>query len=215
MTGSQIITKFRNMVNDQLEGDFEYQLLNDAKNEVEQEQTWEVLKYLDSSATVSQGETMTTTHALPSNFLSPIVLFVGNDYTPYTLFSFEEGRMYRDYTRGFVINNAGSTYSLTGTAGATNTIYLYYTKYSDDITSTTSWSAFPARFHDILALKMAKIYYAANAGEKGRAWDDRWEQEYKLSLDAMKKWDFNLKNRAKQWNMSLPPYNPDPKVGFY
>lgn len=214
MTGAEIITKFRNYVNDSLEGDFEYQLLNDAKNEIEQLTTWEVLKYMDSSASVAVGDTIATTHALPSNFNTPIALFVGTDYQPYNLISFEDQRLYRDFTRGWVINAASNTYSLTGTAGTANTIYLIHTKYSDDITASTSWTAFPARFHDILAIYMAKIYYTANAGEKARAWDDRLEKLYTGTLNQMKMWDFNLKNRAKQWQQPLG-YNTNPRVAFY
>jgi hypothetical protein len=214
MTGSQIVTKFRNYVNDSLEGDFEYQLLNDAKNEIEQLVTWEVLKYMDSTQTVNSGDTISTTHALPSNFNAPIALFVGSDYQPYNLISFEDQRLYRDFTRGWIINAASSTYALTGTAGVTNTIYLVHTKYSDDIAAGTSWSAFPARFHDILPIYMAKIYYTANAGEKGRAWDDRLEKMYTDMLKQMQMWDFNLKNRAKQWSQPIG-YNSNPRVAFY
>jgi len=212
MTGSQIITKFRNLVNDQLEGDFEYQLLNDAKNEIEQLATWEVLKYMDSSQTATQGQTSSTTHALPSNFNAPIALYVGSDYQPYTLVAFEDQRLYRDFTRGWFINSASSTYSLTGTVGATNTIYLLHTKYSDDIAAGTTWAAFPARFHDILALHMARMYYTANSGEKARSWDDRLEKYYTGTLNQMRMWDFNLKNRAKN---QLTPMGTNPRVAFY
>ena len=217
LVGSQIITKFRNYVNDSLEGDFEYQLLNDAKNEIEQLAMWEVLKYMDSSQTVTAGDTSSTTHALPSNFNSPLSLFVGTEYQPYTLVSFEDQRIWRDYTRGWFINAAGSTYALTGTAGATNTIYLLHTKFSDDIAAATSWSAFPARFHDIIPLYMARMYYTANSGEKGRSWDDRLEKYYMDTLNQMKMWDFNLKNRAKQWSfpMGYAGSHGNPMVAFY
>jgi len=216
MTGLEYITKFQNMVDDVLDTDFMYQLLNDAKNEVEAEQGWECLKYCDDSQYANQGDTIAVTHPLPANFISPLSLFVGLDYTPYSIISFEDVRRFRDVTRFFVIDYAQNTFALTGVAGQAGTIYLNYFKFSDDITDSTTWSAFPARFNDILTLKMAQLYYSANAGEKSRAWDDRWKAYYESTMNAMKKWDFNLKMRAKQSPYSNWQHgNPDPRVAFY
>lgn len=216
MTGEEIIVKFRNMVNDQLDGAFEYQLLNDAKNDIEAEQAWEVLKYIDSSQTANVGDDLTVTHPLPSNFNYALGLWVGLDYSPYNLVPFDEQRTYRDVTRGFIINSAADTFALTGIQGTPGTIYLAHIKYSDDITAATTWSALPARFSDILALKMAQTYYAANAGEKARAWDDRWKAYFESMLNSMKKWDMNLKNRARQIGSGSVGYGaPDPRVAFY
>ena len=218
MTGEQIVTKFRNMVNDQLDGDFEYQLLNDAKNDIEAEQAWEVLKYIDSSQTANTGDDITVTHSLPSNFAYPLSLYVGLDYMPYTLVPFDDQRKYRDMTRAFIINSAAGNYALTGIQGQGGTIYFSHIKFSDDIEANTSWTAFPARFHDILALKMAQNYYAANGGEKARSWDDRWKAYFDSTLNSMKKWDMNLKNRARQisgYPNNFGNYSSDPRVAFY
>lgn len=212
MTGAETITKFINMVDDVIDSDFAYQLLNDAKDLIEGERIWEQLKAVDSSQTATQGETQSTTHALPTRFALPIKLMVGDDYQPYDLINFEDQRNYRDNSRGFFIDQANGTYALTGTVGKTATIYLYHTKYSADITSGTSW-AFPSRFHTLLPYKMAQIYYAADAGEKSRSWDDRWALYYDTAFKAMEMWDAQLKMRAK--SIKQYTFGPDPRVAFY
>lgn len=212
MTGSECTTKFQNMVDDQLDGDFMYQLLNDAKDDVESDRVWEVLKYLDSSQTATVGDTISTTHALPTRFSLPIKLIVGQDYDPYTLINFEDQRDLRDTSRAYIIDSANSTYALTGVVGATGTIYFFHTKYSPDITANTSW-VFPSRFHSILPLKMAQMYYAADAGEKSRAWDDRWKMYYDQAMSQMAQWDAQLKMRAKRSNLNRG--GVEPRVAFY
>ena len=40
---------------------------------------------------------------------------------------------------------------------------------------------------------MAKVYYAIDAGDKSRAWDDRWEAHYAILRKAFIDWDADLK----------------------
>ena len=93
----------------------------------------------------------------------------------------------------FWLDWANETINLGQTA--TNTVNVYYTEYSADLTASDTWQ-FPERFHSLIPYKMAEIYYAADAGEKARAWDDRWSAQFERML-----------NRAYQWNDSIKVRN--------
>ena len=203
MTGQEVITKFTEMVDDELSDDLMLQLLNDAKDEIESLQIWEQLKAVDSSRTET-----TASIALPTRFALPIKLYVGTETDPYTNVPMEDARFYQNDSRAFYIDLANSVYYLLGTRASSNTIYFYHTKYSADIALATSW-AFPSRFHSILPLKMAQLYYAIDAGDKARAWDDRWTKYYNEKLDQMTAWNDLLKARANRRTVGLHRTYPE------
>lgn len=200
MTGQEALTKFENMVTDELDQDLEIQLYNDAKNQIEESQLWEKLKKKDLTQSVTAGQTQATTHPLPTRFALPIKLQMLTDRTPYSLINFEDQYMYQDNSRLWFIDFASETYAITGTIGKSDNVVLFYQEYSTDLASGTlnsySWS-FPTRFHDLIPLKMAQIYYAIDGGEKARAWDDRWGAYYQFRLEQMRQWDAMLKMQAK------------------
>lgn len=192
MTGAQIITKFQNMVDDVLDTDFMYQLLNDAKDEVEGMLAWEQLKR-ETSFSISAGYAYTTVAtALPTRFALPIRMVEYSSYLPYDKFDFDDLHAKVNAPYGYFIDLAGGNIYLTGSAHSAKTMYFYYTAYSADITSGTSW-AFPDRFHSILPLKMAELYYASDAGERGRSWDDKWAIQFERELGRMMAWNDKLK----------------------
>lgn len=196
MTGAQIITKFREMVDDQLEEDFEYQLLNDAKDEVEAETTWEQLKK-ETSYSVSSGYSYTSAlGTLPTRFALPVRMTEDSAYTEYDAVSFDDRYAKANHPYGYFIDLAGGNIHLTGENHNAKTMYFYYTDYSADLTSSDTW-VFPARFHSIIPLKMAELYYAADAGEKSRAWDDRWSAQYERKLAQMLEWNDQIKTRNR------------------
>ena len=184
MTGAQIITKFINMVDDELDEDYMYQLMNDAKDEIETDNAWEQTK-ISTSITASST-------ALPTRFNVDILLTDGS--SKYTKIKKEDQdvRSYDVYTYYLDIN--GDTIEIINYNSAT--LILYYTATSADLISTTSWS-FPARFHSILPYKMAQLYYASDAGEKSRAWDGRWEKYYTQKWNSMIAWDNRLKSKNR------------------
>jgi hypothetical protein len=197
MTGATIITKFNNMIDDVLDSDFAYQLLNDAKNEVEAMRLWEQLKK-ETTYTVSSGYSYTSAlTALPTRFANDILLTEATNFSPYNKYSFEDLYAKKNAPYGYFIDLASGNLHLTGENHVATTVYFYYTQYSADLSSSSSW-AFPERFHFILPLKMAELYYAVNAGEKGRSWDDRWSNQYERILNDMFAWDDNLKTRNRR-----------------
>lgn len=192
MNGATAVTKFRELVDDQLDSTLEYQLLNDAKNEVEAMREWEQLKF-ETSYSVSSGYSYTSSlGALPTRFAMPCRMVEDTSYVDYSKYDFEDRYSRANAPYGYFIDLAGGNLHLTGQNHSAKTMYFIHTRYSADIESGTSW-AFPERFHSILPLKMAELYYAADAGEKSRSWDDRWAIQFERELNRMYAWDDRLK----------------------
>jgi hypothetical protein len=188
MNGAQIITKFRNMVDDQLDADFEYELLNDAKNEVEEMAFWEILKRTTSFSGAST--------AIPSNFSRIIRIAENNNYIFYDSIPIEDKDFYSDNAYIYYIDWENSLIVILD-SNNTKTKNVYYQITSTDIDEGTEW-VFPERFHRILPIKMAELYYAADAGEKGRAWDDRWAAQFERVMGQMYAWNDSLKLRNRK-----------------
>ena len=182
MTAAQIVTKFTNMVDDVLDTDYTYQLLNDAMNEVESMAVWEILKR-------STSFTGTST-SLPTRFQRVLTIVDSSGYVDYKQIPFEQKDMYISTGFTFYINYSDSTINILQNNGVTKNVY--YSIYSADLTSGDTWG-FPAWCHSILAYKMAEIYYASDAGEKSRSWDDRWSAQYERMLNRMFQWNDSLK----------------------
>jgi len=196
MLASEMITKFQNMVEDELDSDFEYQLLNDAMNEIESSRPWEMLKKKTSFTGTST--------TLPTRFLQDVSLVESGSTTTYFKIPFEQQDIYTSGGFQFYIDLANDTLHLTDTT-VSRTMNLYYTQYSADLTASDTW-VFPAWAHKIIPLVMAKLYYAADAGEKARAWDDRWTLYQNQMMDRLETWDDRLKSGSRR--QRGVPYNP-------
>lgn len=207
MDGATIVTKFQNMVDDVLDEDFTYQLMNDAKNEIEAERLWAQLKSSQNYTVPSGYDYDTALGSLPTDFAIDDKIVEDDGYTRYDKVAF--GDLYEQKTQayGYYLDMANNNLHLTGENHAAKTIVLYYGQFSDDITSTTEW-VFPSRFHMILPLKMAKLYYPSDAGEKARAWDDRWDDEYNRISKLMFLWDDSLKARNFRGRSRVNQDNP-------
>lgn len=192
MTGLECITKFQNMVDDALDTDFMYQLLNDAKDEVEGVIAWEQLKR-ETTYSVPAGYSYTSTIGnLPTRFSMPVRMVEDTSYLEYQKVDFDDRSRKALQSFAYFIDLADGTISLAGQNHNAKTMYFYYTNYSPDITSSTSWT-FPERFHSILPLKMAELYYLSDAGERGRSWDDKWAIQYERALAGMVAWNDKIK----------------------
>jgi hypothetical protein len=194
MIGSSIITFFRGLIdNDSLDSDFEYSLMNAAKDKLESEREWEFLKKVDSSAVTTDSAI-----TLPTDFYAPLYLFITGETQPYSQIPFEQATMLNSVGRCFYIDFANSRYYLLGSPTAGQTIYFYYLRQTDDLAAATS-PVFPAKFHKILAYEMAKMYYAADQGNVVDAsynWSPFWKAEYESLRSRMIDWDNAIKKRA-------------------
>jgi hypothetical protein len=201
MTASEIITKFRNMVDDQLDADYELQLVNDAKDEVEAMKDWEVL-IKEQSYTITAGQSYADSQSLPTRFIQDLRV-IENDDLEYTKISFQDRYQKINSTNAYFLDMANNKIGFAGLNLPALTMYLYYTQGSVDMGLSDSWTPFPERFHKIIPYQMAKIYYASDAGEKGRAWDDRWDAYYQTCLSQMTQWDDRLKTKNRRVRQSL------------
>lgn len=202
-------TKFENMVDDVLDTDFVYQLMNDAMNEVETMEVWAQLTK-EQTYSVTSGYSFTSAlGTIPTRFLLDIKMVEDDGNIPYEKVDFSDRINKKNNPLGFFIDlNAGNIH-LSGENHSAKTMYFYYTEYSADLiaTGSTNWG-FPDWCHSIIPLKMAELYYAADAGEKGRAWDDRWSAQYERMLARMETWNDSIKIRNRRSYSRTPNSTP-------
>ena len=204
MTGAQIITLFQNIVDDNVDDDFELDLLNNAKNELEMERDWEFLKYMDTSLTWAVSDVYTTAHTLPSGFLKIVSVYLSGHLHPWVGVMMEHRERFKDLWGRYFIDYRQSNLHLCGVTGQSRTITLCYIKATDDLTTATSW-AFPAKLHRMLAFKMAEIYQggvdyddiAARMGTKNFA-------QYQILKRLAENWDADLKAAAMNYQSATP-----------
>lgn len=192
MTGTELIAKVESMVDDVLDSDYALQIVNDAKDEIEGMAAWEQLKREQSYSVSAGASYLAAIGVLPTRFALPLSMTEGGSYVPYRKYDFEDRQARENASFGYLIDLAAANVYLTGTNSAAKTMYFYHTQYSADLTVSTEWS-FPERFHALLAYKAAEIYYASDAGEKARSWDDRWSSQYERGLGRMMAWNDQLK----------------------
>jgi hypothetical protein len=182
LIGSEILTLFAQIIdqegNNPLDSTFAYQLMNLAKNKLEEETDWEYLK--------KKWSIITT--VLPTDFSEPVKIVCNQ--SPIPLRPFEDYEFYED---GYYIDYANLTINALTTYSPTP--ILTYKKTTDDIAAGTS-PAFPARFHPILAYEMAFVY---QAGIDGDDLNFRMSAEHKIQYGMLKKlmlsWDADIKAR--------------------
>ena len=195
MTGAEIITMAEGLVDDSFGDTLGYQLLNVAKNLIEEERPWEMLKKLDETKSRAVGDTIATTKTLPTDFRLPFKLFVGDEAGEYFLIPFEEKHRQQSAARKYLLDMANGVIRFTGTCTLAGTIHNYYIRTTDDVAAGTS-PVWPSRFHPLIAFKMAELFYPVDAGEKARAWDDRWNTVHTNLRSLMVGWDNALKLAA-------------------
>ncbi len=196
LTGTQLITKLQNIVDDVLDETLALQLLNDAKDELESMHIWEQLKR-ETTFTVSSGYTYTSAlSALPTRFALDVRMVQSGGQPEYDKVAFDDLAAKQNSPNGYFIDLYSGNVHLTGTGHSAKTMYFYYTEYSTDITTSTSWS-FPGRFHYLLPIKAAELYYMADAGERSRSWDDKWAQQFERGVRLMEVWNDSIKLRNK------------------
>lgn len=214
MTGKDIKEMFEGLVDDSstIDDDLAYQLMNFVKDKIELLRDWEFLKKVDTSKTAT-----TSAILLPSDFLSPLWIYIGEDSTPYTEIPFEQARSFQYNSHRFYIDHRNQNYYLLS-SDASGTIYFNYLGMTDDITENTS-PIWPAKFHKLIPILMAELFYPVDQEEQGLSWDSKWEQVGSSFLGPMILWDENLKARAQengydiydfQGGIKTPEWYPSP-----
>ena len=201
MTGQNILDLFHNLIDDTVEGDFALDLMNNAKDILESERDWEMLIKEDATNTTTVGYTFANAITLPTDFLNVVGIFVG-DYEQLPI-PFEKQRDWKDSQARYFIDYANKELHICGKVGTSETIYIYYIYQTDDLTADTS-PVWPAKFHKLIAFKMADIYFQSIDA------DDLTRQQYighRLQADLLYKqllqWDAGLK-LAKMGGSTAP-----------
>lgn len=214
-TWEQLQTFFHTLVDDSLDEDSEVELANVAKDEIEGERDWIILKAVDESQSSSSSDTYKTgPKTLPTGYLHTCdqgnSLFIGSDRNPYYLIPFEKREVFQNTARRWYLDLANNQYYISAT-GISGTHHHFFIKRSDDITtsSTTLWK-FPNRFNPLIAFKMAELFYAVDRGEKSRSWDDRWAAQRSVLYNGLVRWDWRLQGKSNRQGMSGPNIDSDP-----
>jgi hypothetical protein len=199
MTGAQIISLANSIADDTIPSDYDYILLNIAKNKREDMRPWEMLKKSDATKTAAVGDTYQTAKALPSDWRYTYLLMVGTDLK-YGQIPFEQQYIYKDAAQKFFVDVANLNYYLTGLVNTSKTIYHFYIKSTTDYTVATTGSSlivWPERFQPLLAFDMAAMYKGGIDYDdiNARMAPDNRAEARAIEL-AMISWDNELKRRA-------------------
>ena len=156
MIGSEIKQQAEDILDSNADwsDDFFYQLLNIVKNKLEMKRLWQFLKKLNDDNTASSSAI-----TLPTDFAEEYKILVGTD-TEYYPVPFEEQHIHRNSSNMYFLDMTALTLNLLGANIPSKTVYIYYKKFTDDLTSATS-PVFPTRFHPILAYYVASYYQGA------------------------------------------------------
>ncbi len=200
MTKKEMLTMFEALIDDTLDSVLEEQLLNEAKDSLEAEYSWAILKQVDATQSAAVGDTYLSMHTLPTRFAAPSQkgIYVGNDQIPYSQIPFEDRLRFRDITHRYYIDLANNQYALTGVANPGGMIQFFYQQYSGSLDADGDTWLFPTRFHPILPYRMAIKFFAIDQGDKSRAYDDRWDVFATKVLEAMVQWNARMTLQASQ-----------------
>lgn len=190
---------FEALVEDSIDSDLAYQLMNNAKDKIEDERDWSFLKKLDTDAATSSAI------PLPADYKRTISLYVGTQ--PYLQILFEQKQLFQNSALRWYLDFANSNYYIIG-SNVSGTIYHNYIYQTSDISALTS-PVWPSRFHKLLAFEMAILYFAVDQGDRGRSWDDKWNVQYQLLHNSMVDWDIALQKRAVE---NAVPFDFEPEV---
>jgi hypothetical protein len=192
MTGAELKTFAESILDgDSIDSTFFYQLLNVAKNRLEDSRPWMYLRALDSTQTATTGNNYDTALSLPTAWRRTWKLYVGEDLQYFPV-PFDQQHLYRYHGRRFVVDVANSTFYLLGNVGSADTIYHYYIKTTDDIESGTSWTA-PSRFHALLGFEVAGyIQMGVDADDIFARMSPENKMQAQLVRRSMEDWDTNL-----------------------
>ncbi len=205
MTGTQLLALLNQILGgESINQVYALQLINLARINIEARRPWQVLKAVDKSQTVNGSNNYTVPFNIPANFVrylgesslsqGSIILFDGNtDVEIITEIPFESTLMYKQEYGRFSADYGAMKFYLMGLIPKLYTIYQYYIADYGDVTLSTTWLRFPARFAPILAFDAAARYRlgtdyddvnARNANDNAKMVDTIY--------DSMSSWDTEL-----------------------
>lgn len=202
MTGSEIKSLTEEILDGiELGDDIFYNLLNIAKTKLEGKRLWQFLKKLDDSNTASSSII-----SLPSDFAEDYKVMVGSNFE-YTPVPFEEQQNYARTSGRYYINYSTNQLKLLGSSIPSETLYIFYKRFTDDITSDTS-PVFPSRFHPILAFYVAGYYQVGMDSDDIFARMGPENKRAAMELEnSMSMWDTSIAMRAQNNRIGVAESN--------
>lgn len=197
MTGQETYDFVEQIIDEAMDTELFTTLYNVAKDSIEENRDWEILKAFDSSLTASSSDTYLTAHSLAGiPFRRPMdVLYVGED-TIYKPIPAESKYIYRNRNGFFYIDYANNNLYIIGAPGSQQTINMPYIKTTDELTLLTSWT-FPERFHKLLGFIIAGYYTAGvDADNIYQVMSPEHKIAARLVQKTLEDWDSRLKLNA-------------------
>lgn len=204
LTPKDLRLELEQIIDDEKDIDFEYSLLNQAKNLIESELKPLILQAGDSSQFTANGDTFTTLKLVPADFKSMIALFVGN--LPFFETPFANRIQNRLLARRFYIDykkmvQGVACLGLCGVQQGVNALNMTYLVRTPSITQTNEDTAgailWPDEYQHAIPYRAAKILQANNdADDIAFRMSAQQEAEYQRIFDNFLDWDAGLKIQA-------------------
>jgi len=208
MTPSQLEELFHQLIDDEnLPQATFFNFANVSFNSLWIARPWEFAKKSDDTKTTSVG---VTTVALPTNFLQPLPIWIGD--TEILPIRREDRRLYRDSAFRYYVDTVNSQIKLTYTPTAAETVYFDYVYEVDDVFTvanenteiSTLVPGFRKAFHPIMAYEAAKLFYMQEVGGKSDSWTQEMEMERQKLYALMEYQDSVLK--ASYQTSAIPDF---------
>lgn len=175
------------------------QLLNIARSVREGQRPWKVCSTIDKSQVANTSDTFQTAKTLPSDFVrltkeGTIKVFDNqNKYQVYTEIPLDMQIEYKDNANKFYIDHNAGYFYLCGKPDQQYSIWFPYQADTGDITLTTSWAKFPARYAYMLAFDVAAMHrLGADYDDLNARMGDQNAVQAQIIFNAMKRWDNEL-----------------------
>lgn len=190
-----VITKFELYAGDETELSSveEMDLLQKIYSKVCAEEEWECLK---TQFTGVQSTTVPYV-ALPDDFITMVrnkdrnqkVVYVGTNYDPYIVVTFDERRNYRNQKGYCYVDVAQNRLYFTKQPDSAESIEYDYTAFPDELTTTADTFVFPQRYWDIFYFGMLLDNDIIQMADKARTYMKDNAAQYQLILQDMKNWN--------------------------
>lgn len=174
-----------------------YRFFNMAKTRVESQRPYQQLLAYDASQSISSGHTYLTQYTLPTRFLAPGIIYLGDDRVPHKQISMMERERFRDAAFRFYLDMKEGKFGICGAPNAGRTIKHYHFASTQDISATVDWT-FPAWAHPIIPISAAKLFYFADRISKGRSMAPEWALMEKEIDAELQLWDNRLVKEARK-----------------
>lgn len=165
MNGQDIIDRFKDIIDDDIDDEYALFLLNTAKDDVEAGRDWNFNRGYDASQSVGADDNYLSMKDLPADFSHIRKFFLDADINPYVAVAFEDRERYKDVYKRYYIDYMNNQFAICGSQGLQNTVHIYYGRATPDVTLDTS-PVWPDRFHKYLPFKMAEMYQSGGDGDE-------------------------------------------------